>query len=99
MKDNNLKLMDADEACKDLGITPHSLRFTSTVSLNIVGKFLDLQSILLKLIIITQVRLQSQQASVNCVRALTLERPRVIPLLPSICTEELKLGHIYMLKN
>jgi len=38
MKDNNLKLMDADEACKDLGITPHSLRFTSTVSLNIVGK-------------------------------------------------------------
>ena len=73
MKDNNLKLMDADEACKDLGITPHSLRFTSTVSLNIAGKFL-----VLKLIIVTQVRLQSQQASVNCVRALTLEKPRVI---------------------
>ena len=34
--------MDADEACKDLGITPHSLRFTSTVSLNIVGKLLNL---------------------------------------------------------
>ena len=94
MKDNNLKLMDADEACKDLGITPHSLRFTSTVSLNIVGKFL-----VLKLIIITQVRLQSQQASVNCVRALTLERPRVIPPLPSICTEELKLGQLYMVKK
>ena len=65
MKDNNLKLMDADEACKDLGITPHSLRFTSTVSLNIVGKFLDLQSILLKLIIIIQVRLELVSKELN----------------------------------
>ena len=84
MKDNNLKLMDADEACKDLGITPHSLRFTSTVSLNIVGKLLNL----LIPNYTTQVRLQRQQAlysklnqgSENCVRALTLDRPRVIPL-------------------
>ena len=58
MKDNNLKLMDADEACKDLGITPHSLRFTSTVSLNIVGKSLNL----LIPNDTTQIRLQRQQA-------------------------------------
>ena len=38
MKDNNLKLLDPDDACQDLGIVPHTLRFTSTVLLNMVGK-------------------------------------------------------------
>ena len=62
MKDNNLKLMDADEACKDLGITPHSLRFTSTVSLNIVGKLHTKFAYNYT----TQVRLQRQQALEPC---------------------------------
>lgn len=41
MKDNQLKLMDPEDACQDLGISPHTLRFTSTVSLNMVGTITD----------------------------------------------------------
>ena len=37
MKDNKLKLMDAEEACADLNIPSHTLRFTSTVNLALVG--------------------------------------------------------------
>ena len=37
MKDNKLKLMDPEEACADLNIPSHTLRFTSTVSLALVG--------------------------------------------------------------
>ena len=32
MKDNKLKLMDPDEACAELNIPAHTLRFTSTVN-------------------------------------------------------------------
>ena len=41
MKDNKLKLMDPDEACADLNIPAHTLRFTSTVNLAMVGQVED----------------------------------------------------------
>jgi len=41
MKDNKLKLMDPDEACADLNIPAHTLRFTSTVNLALVGAVED----------------------------------------------------------
>lgn len=41
MKDNSLQLMDPEEACKDLGITPHILKFTSTVALTFSGSVSD----------------------------------------------------------
>ena len=41
MRDNQLTLMDPDEACQDVGISPHTLRFTSTVVLNLAGAIED----------------------------------------------------------
>lgn len=44
MRDNNkLQLMDPDEACKELGIPGHTVRFTSTVTINDGGAVEDAQ--------------------------------------------------------
>eukprot|EP00095_Tigriopus_kingsejongensis_P004736 maker-scaffold719_size106944-snap-gene-0.30 protein:Tk04736 transcript:maker-scaffold719_size106944-snap-gene-0.30-mRNA-1 annotation:"integrator complex subunit 11" len=37
MQDNTLKLMSAEEACADLGIPQHTIRFTSTIPLSDAG--------------------------------------------------------------
>ena len=41
MKDNKLKLMDPDEACAELNIPAHTLRFTSTVNICAPGPLED----------------------------------------------------------
>lgn len=41
MRDNSLKLMEAKEACDALGISPHTMKYTSTVSLNFPGSMED----------------------------------------------------------
>ncbi|XP_028514027.1 integrator complex subunit 11 isoform X2 [Exaiptasia diaphana] len=35
MKDNSFRLLESEEAMKELGLTPHQLRFTSTVTMEI----------------------------------------------------------------